>query len=56
MTKDDVFNKLLAMYEQAERQINRLINEYNEDLSDYELKKIELIIRQFSKEYEEAEA
>lgn len=56
MNKEDVFMKLLSMYEKAERQVNRLMNEYDEELQDYELKKIEMIVEKFAKEYQEAEA
>lgn len=56
MNKEEVFLKLLAMYEQAERQVNRLMNEYDKELQDYELKKIGMIVDKFVKEYREAEA
>ena len=56
MNKEGVFLKLLSMYEQAERQVNRLMNEYDEKLQNYELKKIEMIVKQFLKEYQEAKA
>ena len=55
MNKEEVFLKLLSMYEQAERQVNRLMNEYDEELQSYELKKIEMLIEKFAKEYQEAE-
>lgn len=56
MNKYEVFMRLLSMYEQSERQVNRLMNEYDEELHDYEMKKIKMIIEKFEKEYEEAEA
>ena len=56
MNKEEVFTRLLSMYEQAERQINRLINEYDDELCNYELKKIEIIVKQFIREYQEAKA
>lgn len=54
MHKEEVFLKLLQMYEQAERQVNRLMNEYDDELYNYEMKKIEMLIEKFSKEYKEA--
>lgn len=56
MNKYEVFMRLLSMYEQSERQVNRLMNEYDEELHGYEMKKIKMIIEKFEKEYEEAEA
>ena len=55
MNKEEVFLKLLSMYEQAERQVNRLMNEYDEELQSYELKKIEMVVKKFLQEYQEAE-
>lgn len=56
MNKEEVFMRLLSMYEQAEKQINRLINEYDDDLCNYELKKIEIIVKQFIRDYQEAKS
>lgn len=58
MNKEEVFLKLLVMYEQAERQIAKFMSaeEGDEWLYDYGITKIKLIIKQMQKEYQEARA
>lgn len=55
MKKNDIFVKLLLMYEQAEKQVNRLISGDDAELIKYGESKIEMVLKQISQEYEEAE-
>lgn len=55
-TKEDVFYELLSMYEQSEKSVNRMISGDDAKLENYGLKKIELVLKQLAKEYQEAEA
>lgn len=53
-TKEDVFYELLKTFENSERSVNRLISGDDEELISYGLKKIELEIKMFMREYKEA--
>ena len=44
------------MYEQAEKSANRLMSGDDEQLREYGLDKIKMVLKQISQEYEEAEA
>ena len=55
MKKDLVFEKLLFMYEQAEKSVNRFLSGDDEQLLAYGLNKIDLTIRQIAQQYQEAE-
>lgn len=56
MKKDLVFEKLLFMYEQAEKSVNRFLSGDDEQLLAYGLNKIDLTVRQIAQQYQEAEA
>lgn len=55
-TKHDVFLELLKMFECSEKSVNRLISGDDDELIKHGLKKIELEIKMFIREYEEAKA
>lgn len=55
MTKDMVFERLLFMFEQSEKTVNRLISGDDKDLIAYGMEKIDLAVRQIAQQYQEAE-
>lgn len=56
MTKQEVFTKLLLMFKDAEKSVNRLISGEDQELIAYGLEKIDLMVTRMAEMYEEAEA
>ena len=56
INKEEVFLRVLSMYEAAERTVNKYISGNDEKLIEYGLNKIDLIVKQLAKEYREAKA
>lgn len=55
MTKKDVFLKLLLMFQDAEKSVNRLISGDDVELINYGIEKIDLMVTRIAEMYEEAE-